>query len=179
MDRWHSTKRYYGEGQMKKILNNCGLWFSSSKDYEIVKEENIWRGKKIIAKKNSVRLEISIIKIKKEDVENYIRDKKEELSRGSINIPTPYEPTLKRHIILSEFAPFFKTEEIEYGVGYADAEFNKVIYSKNQLVRYRYFVTWRLFEERGILLQIEVYTPLENFNEKRIKNIVTSIRMKS
>lgn len=159
---------------LAKRLKRLSLMAKWATGHEIIKEEKIHNGKYFKAKRGEDIVELHIIKMDKGH-DNYINNKINELKNLKIRILGPYVPIEVEYKSLEEFVMKCYKEGIWYCLGYSDAEFSRVIYSKEQLIRYRYFITWRWFEELKTLIQLEFYIPQDMFNIKKIKQFVHSI----
>lgn len=159
--------------RLETELRNYNVKCLDFGDYEIINKMEISNGVKIIAKNAKKGITIGITIVKKSP-ESFLKSRVAELQFSETGVPDPYTGEINKQKGLDEFQIKFFEERFKHAVGYADAEYRKIIYSPRQLIRFRYFVAW--LQTRNCLIEIESYVPTEKFKLEEWKDLAEKLQ---
>lgn len=151
--------------------------FESEKigDPETVSEFSMEGYEKYRVKSGELTLDIAIVELENRDEEEYIEQRKEELASSKKEVPHPYKPE-KQNLDNNENLVKFSDM---HGKGYADPEYNLVSEEGDSITRYKYLITWKIFEDRNKLTEIEIYMPKDDLSYQEAADLADSIRLET
>lgn len=131
---------------------------------EIVTDFSMEGYEKYRLKVSGLTVDVAIVSLEDRDKEEYIEGRKEELVSDQVDVPHPYKPEKQEKKRDSGRRVVFGDEPL-HGKGFADPEYNLALEDENEIIRYRYIVTWKEFPSENKLVEIETYVPKENDDE--------------
>lgn len=140
---------------------------------ETVKEISMDDYEKYRLKTGDYTIDIAVIGLEDRDPDEYIRQRKNEISSSETEVPHPYKPEKTSRESGGQLIEFSEMS----GKGVAGPEYNLVDPEGEEIARYRYIVLWKKFEEREKMAEIEVYAPVEEHSEDSLLQIAESFRL--
>lgn len=133
--------------------------FSFGSDYmdnpEVVSELEMEDYEKYRLKQDELTADLAIVDLEERDTEEYIDQRKDEISGSETEVPHPYKPEKQSKDVSGELVEFSGRE----GEGFADPEYNLVPEEGEGMSRYRYRVFWIVFDDQQKLCEVEIFAP--------------------
>lgn len=139
--------------------------FESDKieDPEVVSEFSMEGYEKYRLKTGELTIDLAIVDMENKGTEEYIEQRKKEISSSETEVPHPYKPEKKEGKKGENLIKF--QENPLHGQSFADPEYNLVSNRKDKLVRYNYLIIWTdLGDEK--LAEVEFYSSKEKGRNK-------------
>lgn len=122
---------------------------------EVVSEFSMEDYEKYRLKTGDITVDLAIVDLDDRDADEYIDQRKNEISDSETEVPHPYKPQKQSRDEGADKVEFSGRS----GKGFADPEYNLVSEDEGLIVRYDYFIVWKEFEDEAKLVEKEVYTP--------------------
>lgn len=126
-------------------------------------------------KSSSVTVDVAVMQVSEDERDAQIEERKEEIRDMDINVPSPYTSDIESREKDPDYPLEFEDGEVPVGTGYADPEYRLMVEDMGQIPRYRYLVTWEYFPEPGLLAEVEVYVPKDEFDRESALALARSV----